>query len=46
MFTDCAGCCTQKTFLAGQFQDLIARDFGPQVLEEVIAAVRGYLKEP
>jgi ABC-type thiamin/hydroxymethylpyrimidine transport system permease subunit len=34
-----AGAVTYADFLAGKYQDLVLRDFGAEVLAEVIAAV-------
>ncbi len=38
--TDNAGTCTHKEFLEGRFQNLIYQDFGQEVLDEVIKAVK------
>ena len=38
--SDNAGTCTHEEFLGGRFQDLIYQDFGEEVLNEVIKAVK------
>lgn len=44
-FSDNAGVCTYEEFLAGRFQDLILRDMGEQVLNEVVAEVKRLVAE-
>ncbi len=39
--TDNAGSVTHKEFLKGEYQDMVRRDFGEEVLQEIISAVRG-----
>ncbi len=44
--TDNAGACSHADFLKGQYQDLIRRNLGEDVLHEVIAAVKAMAQDP
>jgi hypothetical protein len=39
-FCDACGTCSYDAFLAGEFQDLVERNLGKDILAEVIQAVR------
>lgn len=39
--TDMAGTCSHREFLDGRYQDIVRADHGEQVLQQVIAAIRG-----
>jgi hypothetical protein len=39
-FADACGTCSHDELLGGMMQDIIARDFGPDVLAEVVQVVR------
>ena len=40
-FADGAACCARNEFLAGQFHDIVLSHFGPDVLAEILQALRG-----
>jgi hypothetical protein len=39
-FADSAGCCASSEFLAGQFHDFVLSHFGPDILAEMVEALR------
>lgn len=43
--TDNAGSCSHAEFLGGQYHDLIKKDLGEEVLQEVIASVQAVMDE-